>query len=369
MKKSYFRTENKEDLVHEKKILRLNTQAFDAAWHLQYAYTHLKDNWSPAPWKKELMYFVIDWLSDKDEIAAQTSGSTGVPKKILLKKSFMKASARMTLDFFGLKPGDKALLCLPVRYIAAKMMVVRAFTGKLDLYCIEPKLYPYSSWTPETDFAAMTPAQVEKLLQTEEGRGFLNRIKKLLLGGSALSPVLERELQNLKADVWHSYGMTETLTHVALRKVNGAERKEGFKALPGITLQQNETGCLKITAPGLGVFGLETHDVVDFLPDGSFRVLGRTDHVINSGGVKLFPEQIEQKLSDLIAESFYIGKKQDALLGERPVLYIESEPWPADRLELLQQRLKTALNKFEVPDEIIFKDKFERTVSGKVVRW
>jgi O-succinylbenzoic acid--CoA ligase len=355
-------------MATEKKILRLNTQAFDEAWHLQYAYTHLKDNWSPAPWKKELMYFIIDWLSEADEIVASTSGSTGKPKKIRLKKIFMQASARMTLKFFGLKPGDKALLCLPVRYIAAKMMVVRAFTGRLDLYCIEPKLYPYSTWTPALDFAAMTPAQVEKLLETEEGTAFLNRIKKLLLGGSALSPVLEEKLQRLETEVWHSYGMTETITHVALRKVNGPDKTDGFQALPGIALQQDKAGCLKITAPHLGVSGLETHDVVDFLQDGGFRVLGRTDNVINSGGVKLFPEQMEQKISPWISQPFYIGKKPDALLGERPVLYIESKPWPEGQVESLRKRMKATLNKFEMPVEIIFKNKLERTTSGKIVR-
>ncbi|HFB61402.1 MAG TPA: hypothetical protein ENJ69_00285 [Bacteroidetes bacterium] len=355
-------------MEHEKKILRLNWQAFDASWHLKYAYTHLKENWSPAPWKKELMYFVIDWLSDVEEVVATTSGSTGKPKKIRLQKKFMEVSARMTLDFFGLKPGDKALLCLPIRYIAAKMMVVRAAVGKLDLYCIEPRLYPFSTWTPPLDFAAMTPAQAEKLLETAEGKAFLNRIKKLLLGGSALSPRLEEKLQSLQTAVWHSYGMTETLSHVALCKVNGPDREEGFRPLPGIVLRQTPAGCLTITAPHIGVFDLETHDVAEFLPGGSFRVLGRTDNVINSGAVKLFPEQIEQKLAAWITGPFYIGKKPDALLGERPVLFIESAAWPQEQVTLLRKHMQTALDKLEIPDEIVFKEKFERTFSGKVVR-
>ncbi|UBM63125.1 AMP-binding protein [Candidatus Sulfidibacterium hydrothermale] len=355
-------------MTREKKILRLNTRAFDEAWHLQYAYTHLKENWSPAPWKKELMYFIIDWLSDTETITVQTSGSTGTPKKIRVDKKAMKASARMTLDFFDLKPGDKILLCLPVRYIAAKMMVVRAFTGQLDLYCIEPKLYPYSEWTPELHFAAMTPAQAEKLLETEEGTAFLNRIEKLLLGGSGLSLLLEEKLQTLQTKVWHSYGMTETLTHVALRKVNGPDKTTGFQPLPGVSLSQTPNGCLQITAPHIGVFDLETHDVVEFLPDGSFRMLGRTDNVINSGGVKLFPEQIEQKLSTRIQKPFYIGKQPDRLLGERPVLFIESEPWPENSILQLKKQMQEILKKIEIPDNIVFKTKFERTASGKIIR-
>ncbi len=352
----------------EKKILRLNMQAFDAEWHLKYAYLHLKENFSPAPWKEELMYFIIDWLSDSNEMMAQTSGSTGQPKKIRLQKKFMGASARMTLEFFGLKAGDKALLCLPVKYIAAKMMVVRAFTGKLDLYCIEPKLYPYSEWTPELDFAAMTPAQVEKLLETEEGISFLNRIRKLLMGGSVISNRLEEELQKLKTQVWHSYGMTETMTHIALRKVNGRDKSKFFIPLPGIELNRNSEGCLQITAPHLGVDDLETHDVVEFSGDGSFRVLGRKDNVINSGGVKLFPEQIEQKLSAFIPADFYIGSQPDSLLGERPMLVIESEIWQEQRIAQLQQQMRQQLDKFEIPGQIIFLKTFDRTESGKIVR-
>jgi len=355
-------------MSNEKKILRLNMQAFDEEWHLKYAYLHLKENFSPVPWKKELMYFVIDWLSEAETIAAQTSGSTGAPKKILLSKKHMEVSARMTLDFFGLKAGDKVLLCLPIRYIAAKMMVVRAFVGKLDLYCIEPKLYPFSNYTPAPDFAAMTPAQVEKLLETKEGIGFLSQIRELLLGGSAISPVLEKKLSELPVSVYHSYGMTETMTHIALRKVNGIGRTNGFVPLPGVTLNQNNNGCLRITALHLGVYNLETHDVVEFFGDGSFRVLGRTDNVINSGGVKLFPEQIEQKLSAFISADFYIGSQPDSLLGERLLLWIESKSWPESQTEKLRQQMKLYLEKFEIPKEIVFVKSFKRTNSGKIIR-
>ncbi len=352
----------------EKKILRLNMQAFDAEWLLKYAYLHLKENFSPAPWKEELMYFIIDWLSEAGTLTTQTSGSTGTPQKISLSKKYMEVSAIMTLDYFGLKAGDKALLCLPMHYIAAKMMVVRAFVGKLDMYCIEPKLYPYSEWTPDPAFAAMTPAQAEKLLETEEGVSFLNRIEKLLFGGSALSAGLEEKIQSLKTKVWHSYGMTETMTHVALRKVNGPDATVGFIPLPGVSLSQNSEGCLRVTAPHLGVYDLDTHDVVEFSEDGSFRVLGRTDNVINSGGVKLFPEQIEQKLSAFISADFYIGSQPDSLLGERTVLVVESETWPEEEIAQLQQQMRQQLNKFEIPGRIIFLKAFDRTESGKIVR-
>ncbi len=352
----------------EKKILRLNMQAFDAEWHLKYAYLHLKEKFSPAPWKEELMYFIIDWLSEAETIAAQTSGSTGTPKKISLAKKNMEVSARMTLDFFGLKAGDKILLCLPMHYIAAKMMVVRSFLGKLDLYCIEPKLYPLSNYTPRLDFAAMTPVQVEKLLETEKGTGFLSQIGKLLLGGSAISPVLEEKLSELPMTVYHSYGMTETMSHIALRKVNGRDKSEFFSPLPGVELRQNSEKCLLITAPHLGIYNLETHDVVEFSGDGSFRVLGRTDNIINSGGVKLFPEQIEQKLSGFIKETFYVGAVRDELLGEKLTLFVESDNDDKVGKDEIKKLLEKKLSGLEIPRTIIFEKQFSRTESGKVIR-
>ena len=352
----------------EKKILRLNMQAFDAEWLLKYAYLHLKENFSPAPWKEELMYFVIDWLSEAETLTAQTSGSTGTPKKISLSKKYMEVSARMTLDYFGLKAGNKVLLCLPMRYIAAKMMMIRAFVGKLDLYCVEPKLYPYSEWTPELDFAAMTPVQAEKLMETAEGISYLNRIKRLLLGGSGISKALEEKLQRLEVQVWHSYGMTETMSHIALRKVNGRDKSEFFTPLPGVELSLNNKKCLCVTAPHLGIFDLETHDEIELSGNGSFRVLGRTDNVISSGGVKLIPEKIEQKLSKWISAPFYVGKQDDDLLGECPVLFVESAQWPKSQTEKLKQQMKLHLERFEIPKEIVFVKKFRRTVSGKIVR-
>jgi O-succinylbenzoic acid--CoA ligase len=162
--------------------------------------------------------------------------------------------------------------------------------------------------------------------------------------------------------------MTETMSHIALRKVNGRDKSEFFTPLPGVELNQNSEGCLRITAPHLGIYDLETQDVVEFSGDGCVRVLGRTDNVINSGGVKLFPEQIEQKLSRWISAPFYIGAQPDDLLGERPVLVIESETWPEQEIAQLRQKMCQQLDKFEIPDQIIFLKAFDRTESGKIVR-
>jgi len=343
-------------------------QAFDEAWHLKYAYTHLKDNWSPAPWKKELMYFIIDWLLQSETIDAATSGSTGVPKKMKLSKKYMEASARATLDYFELHEGDKALLCLPAKYIASKMLVVRAFVGKLDLYCIPPSMNPVSEWTPPLDFAAFTPAQLSELLKTEKGLSFVKSIKKIILGGGSLPTPLETKVQSLDIEIWHTYGMTETMSHIALRKVNGNDKSACFYPMPGVQLAKNDSGCLTITAPYLGIFGLETNDLVEMQHGGGFKILGRKDNVVNSGGVKLFPEQIEQKLSGFMDDPFYVGSVPDEQLGEKLTLFVESEDAGQSRKEQIRKLLHEKLSGLEIPRTIVFQKQFMRTESGKIIR-
>ncbi len=355
-------------MAKEKEILRLNFGAFDDAWLLNYANLHFQMNASPTPWKDVLLRFLIDWLSESETIEAQTSGSTGTPKKIELQKKFMKVSAKATLDFLDVEPGSTAYLCLPISYIAAKMMVVRAFVNKLDLYCVTPSLNPVSPWTPYLDFVALTPAQLGKLLETGAGKSFLKSMNKIILGGGPVPQALEDKAQKLEAPVWHTYGMTETMSHIALRKVNGSDRSEFFYPMPGVHLSQNTDSCLTIQAPHLGVAGLETNDIVELQSDGGFRVLGRKDHVINSGGVKLFPEQIEHKLSSLLTQPFYVGSLPDPNLGERLVLFIESAKPKTMEIERLQTRIKEKLTGFEVPKEIHFLEKFNRTASGKIIR-
>ncbi|MBN2614300.1 MAG: AMP-binding protein [Bacteroidales bacterium] len=349
----------------EKQILRLNFNAFENDWMLQYAHGHLGENISPAEWKKNLMYFLIDWLSEGETMIAQTSGSTGEPKKIKLEKEHMESSAQMTLDFFDLNAGDTALLCLPINYIASKMMVVRAALGKLDLFCVPPSLNPVSPWTPQIDFAAMTPAQLAELLKTEEGTEFLKTIRILLLGGGIIPDALEEKTRNITTEIWHSYAMTETMSHIALRKVNGPGRSTYFTTLPGVQITENEEQCLTITAPHLGVFDLHTNDLVKITEQG-FQVLGRKDNIVNSGGVKLFPETIEKKLSPFIEEVFFVGGVPDEQLGEKLVLFIETED--ETKRNLFEEIIHRELTGFDIPKQIIFKSAIPRTESGKIIR-
>ena len=345
-------------------LLRLNFSSFDKSWVLNYAYTQLRDGWALTLWKKEIFYFIIDWLSESETIKVTTSGSTGTPKTLLLNKEYVKKSAEATNLFFNLKKGDKALLCLPVKYIAGKLMIVRALEGNYNLFCVEPSLTPSFDET-FIDFSAMTPAQVSSLLSKEQGRLLLDKLDKLIIGGDRISTLLDKKLQTINTKVWHTYGMTETITHIALRKVNGSEASEWFSPMEHVSvLQQNQQ--LVINAPSIGVHQMVTNDVVEFNADGSFRVLGRTDNVVISGGIKLFPEIIEKKLEEVCKNSFYFSGVNDNTLGSKLVMYIESDN-PID-VEDLKRTISMLLDKYEIPKDIVVKKHFKRTISDKIIR-
>jgi len=346
-------------------LLRLNFSAFEPSWFLQYSHQLLNEArlWQ---WKKDVLHFVINWMSGEENMPVTTSGSTGEPKKISLNKKHMEASAKVTLDFFGLKPGDKALLCLPEKYIAGKMMIVRALIGKLDLYCIEPSSTPMAK-LPEIDFAAMTPAQVSALMESEEGIRFLNNIRQLILGGSFIPEKLDQQIQHLKTKVWHTYGMTETITHIALRKVNGKDASQWFAPLPGVNIQLADDGCLQIDALQIGVFSLKTNDLIEISGKG-FRILGRKDNVVISGGVKLFPEQIEKKLEGLFENLFFLIGVPDDKYGEKLVLVIERKNKAEPNENQLWKLIKNKLTGYEIPKEIVSAEEIEITSNGKIIR-
>ena len=242
--------------------------------------------------------FLAEWWADSPTVALHSSGSTGTPKRFDAPKEFLCASARASLAAFGLHAGCRALLCLPLRYIAGKMMVVRALLGGWELVTAEPASAPLPA-DACFDFAALVPLQAARTLEQADGRERLERIGTLLLGGGFIDAALEERLQGLtRCRVYASYGMTETYSHIALRRVNGAERSAAYTPLAGVsvTLSAEETLC--ITAPHLGITrSLETNDRAELTPAGSFRILGRRDAVINSGGIKIQAEDIERHLA------------------------------------------------------------------------
>ena len=346
-------------------LLRLNLSAFDKSWFLNYAYTQLRDGQAITQWKKEIFYFIIDWLSGSDTIKSTTSGSTGVPKTITLKKEFVTISAKETNDFFNLKKSNTALLCLPVKYIAGKLMIVRAIERGLDLYCVEPSLSPSFNQSA-IDFAAMTPTQVVTLLAEDEGRKLLSQIDKLIVGGDAISPSLEDKIGKLSTNVWHSYGMTETITHIAMRKVNGVGASQKFTPLTHAEVSLANDSCLVIDASSIGVEKLKTNDIAELYADGSFRLIGRKDNVVISGGVKLFPEEIEKRISGVCHLPYYLAGVNDELLGNKLVMYVESSA-EIDKATLLK-KIASRVDKYQVPKEIIVVKQFDRTGSGKILR-
>lgn len=311
---------------------------------------------------RKLGQFIQEWLEPNPTIKVQTSGSTGISKIIAVEKQQMLQSAAATAKYFEFQVGDSALLCLPINYIAGKMMVVRSLLSKLNLICIEPNNSPLNSIPKGTviDFAPLTPMQ----LKSSPGK---DSVKTILLGGGPISPDLEENCQRFSAAVFHGYGMTETLSHIALRRINGAEKSGVYQALPGVRFQLDERNCLVIYVPFLKEPVL-TNDVAELMTNESFVWKGRADNIINSGGIKLFPEEIEKKLALSIPERFFVAGVPDNLLGEKLCLFIEGANYPTERFTLLKTRIEAHLGKFEKPKAIFFIEKFAVTESGKMKR-
>lgn len=317
-------------------------------------------------WEKNLYRFIQEWISFDPTIEIKTSGSTGLPKRIRFEKTKMVQSALLTGEFFRLNTGDKALLCLPIDFIAGKMMVVRSFVLGLNLVPVEPRGNPLEGINSGFVFAAMTPLQVDKILNEPGGFEKLNRIERLIIGGSAIHPELLKKIRLLQNETWHTYGMTETLTHVAVRKLNPPGEDENFKALPGIHFQKDDRGCLTIIATHLGGEKIQTNDMAELASDKEFRIVGRIDHIINSGGIKFSPEEIELKLNSFIQGKFIIAGLPDPRLGQKIVLIIEESL--QDKFDLKELAEKAGLSKFETPAEIIYANQFSVTESGKMIR-
>jgi O-succinylbenzoic acid--CoA ligase len=241
---------------------------------------------------------------------------------------------------------------LPVKYVAGKMMLVRAMILGLDMEFVAPSSHPLKNNDINYDFVAMVPLQAQNSLKE------LKRVKKLIVGGAKISPVLEKELMKLKTNVFETYGMTETITHIAAKKVG----EKAFMVLPNVTISYDERNCLVIHAPKISEEIIQTNDLVELVSENQFVFLGRMDNVINSGGIKLIPEQIEDKLSKHIHKRFFITSKEDKELGEKLVLVIEGQQDDFD------SSLFDDLDKYEKPREIIFIPKFKETASGKIMR-
>jgi len=314
---------------------------------------------SQALHKIEIGKFLIEWLNNNDYISVPTSGSTGAPKKINILKTHTIKSAIATGTFFELPSETRALLCLPASYIAGKMMLVRAIILGWDLYIKAPEKDAITQYDRDYDFVAMVPYQVHYSLKS------LNKIKKLIIGGGAISVDLNDQLQHVDTEVFATYGMTETITHIAVRRINGLAKSDYYNALPNVNFSLDKRDCLVIEASEVSDNKVVTNDLVKIISPSSFQYLGRIDNVVNSGGVKLFPEQIEAKLAKFIDVQFIIASEKNQTLGEQLILILEED---SSKSILDFNTAFSILSKYERPKKIYTYSKFLYTETGKIRR-
>ena len=320
--------------------------------------------------------FLYEWHGDGQYISVHTSGSTGQPKSMLVKKSRMLASARITCDFLGLKPGNSALLCMSLDFIAGKMMVVRSIERDLKLISVTPSNHPLADVDSPIDFAAMVPSQVFGSLQVPAEREKLRQIRHLIIGGGAVPQDVESQLRSFPNAVWSTYGMTETLSHIALRRISGKDASQWYSPFSGVELSlsncQDNIGQLVISAPHVCPEELVTNDIVEIRRDSTnyqFRIIGRTDNVICSGGIKLHIEEIEEQLRPHLSMPFCISKRADEKFGEVAVLLIEHQATSASVCkEAILDICRKTLPAYSVPKEIISVGQIPLTGTGKIDR-
>lgn len=319
--------------------------------------------------ESSLFSFIRLWLTNTALFSLTTSGSTGTPKQIVLSREQMVASARLTCDALQLRRGDRALLCLNPDYIAGKMMIVRSLEAGMEIIAVTPSSNPAGQFPP-VDFAAMVPLQIHDALHRGHAEIF-NHISKVIIGGGNVDADDVRLLQPLPCRFFATYGMTETISHVALRPLNGEDASPFFKALPGIRFSVDSRGCLVVHWSILGN-DMVTNDLVDLLDNERFVWLGRFDNIINSGGKKVIPEKLEESISNVLRSAglhhrFFVSSVPDARLGNKIVMVLEDPYMLVDR-EMIRSKLRSILSHHEVPKEFFLCEAFQMTETGKINR-
>ena len=330
---------------------------------------------SPAYW--DLYLFLNEWFNDSPVITVHTSGSTGTPKE---RKDRMMQSARLTCEFLNLKKGESALLCMNLRYIGAMMVVVRSLVAGLNLLVRPASGHPMADIKESLRFVAMVPLQVYNTLQVPEEKKRLKQTDILIIGGGAIDEALETEIKHLPTAVYSTYGMTETLSHIALRRLNGASASEHYYPFPSVKLSLSAENTLVIDAPLVCDETLQTNDIARIYPDGSFMILGRKDNVINSGGIKIQAEELEKLLRPFIPVPFVITSVPDPRLGQAVTLLLEGQPelleggQPDDieeidnKLQYIDNKLQEILAPYYRPKHILTTESIPQTGNGKVNR-
>ncbi|MGM0573378.1 MAG: AMP-binding protein [Bacteroidota bacterium] len=347
-------------MIHQS--FTINGEKYSAKALLEKSRRTMMDLDQPG-WYRNIFEFITDWL-ENEEFEVATSGTTGKPTTLTFPKSAMIDSARRTLEFFDLKPGDPVLLCLPAQYIAGKMMIARALAGGLNLLFAQPETDPWKEWNTKVKFVPVVPLQLRRLLEHPEKHHLFDIV---LVGGATIDTSLERKLQRFDPAVFQSFGMTETLTHIAVRRVNGESPSPTYRVLEGFSLTTDAESRLVVQGESLPE-PVHTNDVVTLEDEKHFRWHGRYDSVINSGGVKIFPEDVEKKIAGLIYRRFFIAGFPDNVLGQKVVLIIEGKAMEESCLEALHNRIRMKVGKHPAPKQILFYEQFPETDSGKIKR-
>ena len=322
----------------------------------------------------EALVFIIDWLEGQKAFDQKSSGTTGVPKTLQIARSLMQVSAEQTLSHLGLRKGGTALLCLSSKYIGAKMVLVRALINQMDIILIEPSSNPLKEPAlrrKEISLSSMVPLQVQKIIDTEGPEAFEN-FQNILIGGAGVNPALDRQLSKINTTrFFHTYGMTETVSHIALREVKGLDSK-AYNLLPGNTIRLTHEQTLEVSGPVTQGKWISTNDVVNPISDTQFEYIGRIDNVINSGGIKVHPEELEASLHDSMQQlgydEFIITSTPDDSLGEKIVLLIESSSTRKEDIILQHIEKNAVLTGHIKPRQVYFLPSFIRTENGKIRR-
>lgn len=315
-------------------------------------------------WEHSIWAFIHDFLDpQRDYFETATSGSTGAPKMITIQKKHAVSSAKNTIDYFGLKPLDTVHLCMNCRYIGAKMMIVRALVGQLKLTYSEPLSNALSLIKHPVDFCAAVPLQTYSLFETQPTGN--KNIKVLIIGGGVLQKRMSDLASTHTTMYYQTFGMTETISHIAVKRIYPAMSYYECVGTNCIDMNTLDSSLI-IHAPQLGIESLKTNDIIAFKDNKHFDWIGRKDNIINSGGIKINPEQIEALLEGVFDVPFYISSQPDDRLGQKVVLYIESTI-PIDEEEIIH-RLKEYLPKYHAPQQIIVESAFSYTTTGKLIR-
>jgi O-succinylbenzoic acid--CoA ligase len=324
--------------------------------------------------EKTTFDFISDWISGVQAFKQFTSGSTGTPKEVTLTRNQLKQSARRTLHALNLKSNKTALVCLDTKYIAGKMMLVRALEGNLKIIATEPTSNPLKNLPSDIqiDFTALVPLQLQEILNNKETSDILNTINKVIVGGAPISTSLDREIQNLKCETFATYGMTETVSHIALQKINGKEKSPYFKVLNEILISQDDRNCLIIEMPEFSE-KIITNDLVELIDSNHFTGRGRCDNIINSGGYKVSPEKIENEIERIfeqqeIVKHFFISSIPDERLGQKIILILEGQQLSFEQGNTMLAQLKETFHLYEIPKEIHYINQIIITETGKINR-